>query len=345
MPLKLLGYLGASLVAVLFLAALAGAVTYHRFTTAPLNVGSTGMTYEVSSGMTLKRIAQDLEQQGVLSNASYLVWFSYLHDHRHSVRAGEYVLAPGTTPLQLLDQLTTGTVVQYALTLVEGWTFRQVLEAVARHEKLKHTLSGLNEAEIMSRLGFAGQHPEGRFYPDTYHFPGGMTDMAFLQRAYHAMARQLQREWANRSAGLPLNTPDEALILASIVEKETGLASERPQIAGVFVRRLLIGMPLQTDPTVIYGLGAAFDGNLRRHDLRFDTPYNTYLHGGLPPTPIAMPGVESIHAVLHPAPGDELYFVARGDGGHVFSATLEQHNRAVVKYQLGGVSPKTEASQ
>lgn len=341
----LLRSFGAALFAALIFALAWGAMEYHRFTTTPLNTGGGNMSYEVAPGMTLKKIAHDLQQRGVLSHASYLVWLSYLQNKGRNVRAGEYTLAPGTTPSQLLDQLASDKVIEYALTLVEGWTFRQLMDAIERHEKLSHTLSGLDEREIMVKLGFAGQHPEGRFYPDTYHFPKGTTDVAFLQRAYRAMDQRLQQEWQNRSAGLPLRTPDEALTLASIVEKETGLASERPLIAGVFVRRLRIGMPLQTDPTVIYGMGPSFDGNLRRRDLESDTPYNTYMHTGLPPTPIAMPGADAIHAVLHPAPGDALYFVARGDGGHVFSATLEQHNRAVVKYQLGGNHRATEAPQ
>ena len=341
----LLKSISLALLAILILAIAWGGMEYHRFTTTPLNTGSSNMSYEVAPGMTLKKIAHDLQQRGVLSQASYLVWLSYWQNKGRNVRAGEYTLAPGTTPSQLLDQLASDKVIEYALTLVEGWTFRQLMDAIERHEKLSHTLSGLDEREIMAKLGFAGQHPEGRFYPDTYHFPKGTTDVAFLQRAYRAMDQRLQQEWQKRSAGLPLRTPDEALTLASIVEKETGLASERPVIAGVFVRRLLIGMPLQTDPTVIYGLGPSFDGNLRRRDLASDTPYNTYMHTGLPPTPIAMPGADAIHAVLHPAPGDALYFVARGDGGHVFSATLEQHNRAVFKYQLGGTRRTTEAQQ
>ncbi|MDA1107028.1 MAG: endolytic transglycosylase MltG [Proteobacteria bacterium] len=336
---------GAALFAILLFSALWASVEYYRFTTTPLNTGGSDMSYEVAPGMTLKKIAHDLQQRGVLSHASYLVWLSYLQNKGRNVRAGEYTLAPGTTPSQLLDQLASDKVIEYALTLVEGWSFRQLMDAIERHEKLSHTLSALDDREIMVKLGFAGQHPEGRFYPDTYHFPKGTTDVAFLQRAYRAMDQRLQQEWQNRSTGLPLRTPDEALTLASIVEKETGLASERPLIAGVFVRRLRIGMPLQTDPTVIYGMGPSFDGNLRRRDLESDTPYNTYMHTGLPPTPIAMPGADAIHAVLHPAPGDALYFVARGDGGHVFSATLEQHNRAVVKHQLGGNYPATEAAQ
>lgn len=345
MPGRLLKLLSASLFVLLLAAAVAGGVTYRDFTSTPLNISEPGMTYEVATGKTLTMVAQDLQQRGMLSHAVYLVALSYLQGGKHSVRAGEYMLLPGTTPPQLLEQLALGKVMDHVLTLVEGWTFRQVLDAVARNEKLEHTLGGLPDAEIMARLGFAGQHPEGRFYPDTYHFPRGTSDADFLKRAYRAMQQHLLAAWETRSADLPFNTPEEALILASIVEKETGLASERPQIAGVFVRRMRLGMPLQTDPTVIYGMGDSFDGNLRRSDLRVDTPYNTYTRSGLPPTPIAMPGLEAIRAVLHPAEGDALFFVARGDGGHVFSATLAEHNRAVYEYQINGAARKKVAQE
>jgi len=235
-----------------------------------------------------------------------------------------------------LQQLADGAVIAYTITLVEGWTFRQVMDAVRGHPALDQTLAGLSDEQIMQRLGHPGEHPEGRFFPDTYHFPRGTSDQAVLQRAYSAMERLLDREWSRGAANLPLQSPYEALILASIVERETALASERPQIAGVFVRRLTNGMKLQTDPTVIYGMGEAFAGNLTKRDLQQDTPYNTYVRGGLTPTPICMPGRDAVQAVLHPADGDSLYFVARGDGSHEFSATLAAHNRAVRTYQLNG---------
>jgi UPF0755 protein len=217
---------------------------------------------------------------------------------------------------------------------VEGWTFRQLLSALRRHEAVRDTLDGLSDEAIMARLGYPGKHPEGRFLPETYQFPRGTSDLEFLRRAYDGMQRALAAAWQGRAEDLPLDSPHEALVLASIVEKETGLASERARIAGVFVRRLRRGMRLQTDPTVIYGLGEAFDGNLRRRDLAADTPYNTYTRAGLPPTPICLPGKAAIEAVMHPAHGTSLYFVARGDGSHQFSDTLEAHNRAVQKYQL-----------
>jgi UPF0755 protein len=251
------------------------------------------------------------------------------------LQAGQYRLDPGMTPQALLETLARGAVVQRTLTLVEGQTFRELLTLVHASDKLRHTLQDLDTDELMAALGHADEHPEGRFLPDTYHFPIGTTDRDFLQRAYRAMAELLAKEWVDREADLPLKSAYEALILASIVEKETGLAAERPLIAGVFISRLEQGMRLQTDPTVIYGMGEDFDGNIRSKDLRADTPYNTYTRYGLPPTPIAMPGADAIRAVLHPEKKGYLYFVARGNGAHYFSRTLEEHNRAVQKFQLG----------
>jgi UPF0755 protein len=251
------------------------------------------------------------------------------------IKAGEYEVPAGTTPPALLDLLISGKVIQRAVTLVEGWTFRQVLAALSEDTRLVKELGKAAPGDVMERLGRSGQHPEGRFFPDTYNFTKGTTDLDILRRAYERMEQVLAQEWEQRREDLPLATPEEAVILASIVEKETGLASERPAIAGVFIRRLELGMKLQTDPTVIYGLGDAFDGNLTRAHLRGDTPYNTYVHPGLPPTPIALPGRQAIHAVLHPEDGDSLYFVAKGDGSHHFSTNLAEHNRAVRQYQLG----------
>jgi UPF0755 protein len=256
----------------------------------------------------------------------------------HAIKAGEYYLPAGITPPQLLQQMVAGKVMEASLTLVEGWTFSQVMAVVSNSPYLRQTLASLEASAIMERLGYPGQHPEGRFFPDTYYFPAGTTDFAFLQRAYQLMRKHLAREWAHRAPGLPYQTQDEALILASIIERESALPQERPLIAGVFVRRLQKGMPLQTDPTVIYGLGEAFNGVLRRLDLQRDTPYNTYTRSGFPPSPISMPGLESLRAALHPADGEALYFVARGDGSHQFSATLEEHEAAVQTYQRGGAS-------
>jgi len=309
---------------------------YRSFVNAPLRLGDREMRYTIESGTTLKAVARDLQARGVLDKARYLVWLAHWQGTADHIKAGEYELRPGIKPLDLLDMIVAGRVIQYALTLVEGWTFRQVMDAVNSDENLVHTLKELSGEQVMKKLGWAGQHPEGRFYPDTYYFNKGTSDAAFLQRAYRAMEQRLEREWQDRIEGLPYQSPYEALILASIVEKETALPSERKTIAGVMVRRLLKGMRLQVDPTVIYGLGASFDGNIRRRDLNADTPYNTYRHAGLPPTPIAMPGGPAVRAALQPEPGDALYFVARGDGSHHFSATLEEHNQAVIKYQLNG---------
>ncbi len=248
-------------------------------------------------------------------------------------------------PVEVLDLLISGRVIQYPITLVEGWTFRQAVAAILANGRFGNDLAGQSDADLMTALGRPGEHPEGRFFPDTYSFPRRTTGVDVLRRALQRMDQVLAEEWAGRADGLPLRTPYEALTLASIIEKETGLVAERPEIGGVFVRRLEQGMRLQTDPTVIYGMGERFDGNIRRADLQEATPYNTYVIPGLPPTPIALPGRAAIHAALHPVPGDSLYFVARGDGGHVFSATLDQHNRAVREYQLRrprGQKPESE---
>jgi len=296
---------------------------YQDFRKTPLNIAEPGLVYQVASGISLKQLAYDLQRRGITGHPHYLVWLGRELDLAHRLQAGEYEITPGMTPENLLRKLAGGEVIQHAITLIEGQTFKQMLA------------DGVGTEELMTRLGHEGEHPEGRFLPDTYHFPQGTTDLAFLSRAYNAMERHLAEEWAAREEGLPINTPYEALILASIVEKETGVAGERPVIAGVFIRRLKKGMRLQTDPTVIYGLGERFDGNLRSSDLRRDTTYNTYTRDGLPPTPIAMPGVASIHAVLHPDKGDALFFVADGSGGHYFSRTLKEHELAVKKFQLG----------
>ncbi len=250
------------------------------------------------------------------------------------IKAGEYRLQNGFSALDTLQLITSGQTVLHELRLIEGWTFRQALDAVRAHPMLHQTLAEDDETALLAAVGLQAAHPEGRLFPDTYHFPRGTTDVAFLRRAADTLQRVLDEEWALRAEGLPYATPDEALIMASIIEKETGAAHERPEIAGVFVRRLRLGMRLQTDPTVIYGLGAAFDGNLRRRDLTTDTEYNTYTRGGLPPTPICLAGRASIRAALHPAPGTTLFFVSRGDGTHVFSDTLQEHNAAVRRYQL-----------
>ncbi len=249
------------------------------------------------------------------------------------IKAGSYQVEQGVTPLQLLDKLTRGDVTQGEVLLVEGRSFAQWRAALDDNPDLRHDTAGLSTDEILTLLGVSQHHPEGLFFPDTYLFTKQSSDLDLMRRAYGAMSRHLAEEWAARSAGLPLRSAYEALILASIVEKETGRAEDRPQIAAVFLNRLRRGMLLQTDPTVIYGMGSRFDGNLSKTDLLTDTPYNTYTRSGLPPTPIAMPGLPALRAALHPPASDRLYFVARGDGSSEFSRTLDEHNRAVARYQ------------
>lgn len=306
---------------------------FQAFRNNPLPIPEGGATLVVEPGANLKRIARQLQQQSLLEKPLYLVLLGRYQGLDARIRAGEFQLQPGINPEQLLKQLTSGQVMQHDLTLIEGEAFREMIQRIAGNDVLTHTLDDLSPESVMSALGYPGQHPEGRFLPETYHFPRGTTDVQFLRRAYRDLDTFLQQAWAQRDDGLPLQSPYEALILASIVEKETAVPVERPRIAGVFVRRLRKGMKLQTDPTVIYGMGEDFDGDIRFRDLRTDTAYNTYTRAGLPPTPIAMPGKDAIQAVLHPADGDELYFVARGDGSHYFSSTLKEHNRAVDRYQ------------
>ncbi len=303
---------------------------------APTNITApNSLTYTIKPGMNLKQVGQDLTQQGVLDHPYYIILEGRLQGSDSRLKAGEYLLKPGVTQRQLLEQFVAGKVVQHSLTLIEGWSFRQLMNEVSSNGTLVQTLANVDSKTVMTALAVPEVHLEGRFYPDTYHFPIGMTDIEFLHRAYVKMTRVLDEEWQQREAGLPYKTSDEALIMASIIEKETAIAEERAAIAGVFVRRLQKGMKLQTDPTVIYAMGDDYQGNIRRKDLKIDSPYNTYFYVGLPPTPIALPGIESIHAALHPDDGETLYFVAKGDGSHYFSKTLKEHNRAVARYQLG----------
>ncbi len=308
----------------------------RHFAETPLQVPETGATFLLEPGTSFNTMATDLERRGYISNALYLRLMARWNNVGGRIKAGEYRIAPGTRPEELLNLLVAGKVVSYSVTLIEGWTFREALAAIQQHEAVKAITSELSDEEIMKQLGREGEHPEGRFLADTYQFNRGTTDLAILKRAASALDRLLEEEWEARAPDLPYKAPYEALILASIVEKETGLASERPEIAGVFVRRLQKGMKLQTDPTVIYGMGERYDGNIRRRDLKEDTPYNTYVHTGLTPTPISLPGRDAVRAVLHPNGGKSLYFVAKADGSgsHHFSDTLEEHNRAVRKYQL-----------
>ena len=307
---------------------------YRHVIDSPLPLSAPGYRLLIPPGASLGQVTAALARDGVLPHPLYLRWLAVLSGRSHAIKAGEYLIEPGITPRQLLDKVVSGAVLEHSLTVVEGWTFAQLMEALRRQDAIQHTLDSVAPDQIMARLGHPGEHPEGRFLADTYHFPRGTTDLAFLQRAYQTMSGHLDEEWRAREQGLPYHSAYDALIIASIIEKETALPEERPEIAGVFVRRLARGMRLQTDPTVIYALGAAFDGNLTRKDLATNSLYNTYMHAGLPPTPIALPGLASIHAALHPAAGEALYFVSRGDGSHVFSATLAEHNRAVRRFQI-----------
>lgn len=289
---------------------------------------------DVPAGATPTGTFNRLEADGVLDDAFWLRLYWRFNLEGQPLHSGEYRMSPGLTAEGLIGLWQRGEVVQYSLTLVEGWNFRQVRTALAKHEKIVQTLAGLTDSEVMDKLGHPGVFPEGRFFPDTYRFVRGMTDVEFLKKAYNRLDDVLAQEWSKRAADAPYADPYQALIMASLVEKETGVPQERGQIAGVFVRRLKIGMLLQTDPTVIYGLGERYNGKLTRAHLKEANPYNTYMVAGLPPTPIAMVGREAIHAALNPVPGSSLYFVARGDGSHIFSDNLDAHNAAVREFQL-----------
>lgn len=305
----------------------------HSALEQPLNL-SDELMLEVPAGATPGGVLNRLQADGVLHDAFWLRLYWRFNLKGQPLHSGEYRLTPELSVRDMLGLWRRGEVVQYSLTLVEGWSFRQVRTALERQGKLELTLTDLSDAQLMARLGYPGVNPEGRFFPDTYRFVRGMSDLDLLKQAYVRLEQVLAEEWEGRADGLPYKTPYDALIMASIIEKETGVPEERGEIAGVFVRRLRIGMRLQTDPTVIYGLGERYNGKLTRAHLRELTAYNTYVIEGMPPTPIAMVGREAINAALHPAVGKSLYFVARGDGSHVFSDTLEAHNRAVREYQL-----------
>ena len=316
---------------VLVAAALGGAV--YWWLDAPMRLATPTIDLSIEPGTSPRALAQDVQDAGVDVNPLFLyAWFRFSGLAR-GIKAGSYELDVTITPRRLLSKLVRGEEALRAVTLVEGWNWRQVRQALARADQLKGDSTELDDAAIMARLGRPGMVPEGRFYPDTYTYSKGSSDLAVLQRALRAMDKKLEAAWQARDSNLPLKSPEEALILASIVEKETGRGSDRPLIASVFVNRLRSGMLLQTDPTVIYGMGERFDGNLRKRDLLTDTPWNTYTRPGLPPTPIAMPGRGALLAAVHPAESRSLYFVARGDGSSHFSATLDEHNRAVNQFQ------------
>lgn len=316
------------------IAAGAFAAHFNLFLNTAVSVEPPGMPFVVEPGSSFGKISNDLAEQGVIGNPDYFRWYARLKGKAGAVHAGEFQIESGITPVQLLDVLVSGDVRLYSFTIVEGWTFREVLDALHRSEDIEKTMVHEDWPALLETLDGDLTHPEGLFLPETYSFPKGTTDRQLLQQAYDLMQETLAKEWAGRAVGLPYQTPYEALTMASIIERETALASERPRISGVFVRRLQQGMRLQTDPTVIYGIGESFNGNLTRTDLRTDTPYNTYTRGGLPPTPIAMPGAAAINAALHPLDGTELFFVATGlgDGSHKFSTTKDEHDAAVQEY-------------
>ncbi|MBL4762228.1 MAG: endolytic transglycosylase MltG [Gammaproteobacteria bacterium] len=320
-----------SLGAILFITT---GIHFKLFLDTEINTRGKTVVFSIKPGSSIRRVALSLQKLSLIDQADYLVLLAKILNQDQRIRAGEYEITPGTTPIKLLNQFVSGKVIQHSLTLIEGWTFKQMMQSVQQSKYLVHTLGNKTPAQVMTAIGHEGVHWEGRFFPDTYSFPRDTSDADFLQRAYAVMTRRLDNEWANRSKGLPLKGPYETLILASIVERETAAVEERPLIANVFLSRLKKRMLLQTDPTVIYGMGDRFKGDIRYRDLREDTPYNTYVHRGLPPTPIAMPSGEAIHAVLHPEATSYLYFVAKGEGKHQFSRTLKEHNAAVRKYQL-----------
>lgn len=311
------------------LAAVAGLAWFAH---SPVGLRQSPLDFTIEPGSGMRQVARQLTDAGIDSWPGALVLLARVTRQANGIKAGSYEVEAGVTPLVLLTMLTRGDVSQAELALIEGWNFRQFRAALDRHPDLRHDSAGLSDTELLTRIGADASHPEGQFFPDTYLFSRRSSDLEVLRRAHRQQQKILQREWGKRAEGLPYPTPYEALIIASIVEKETGQAADRPMVASVFINRLRSGMLLQTDPTVIYGIGPAFDGNLRKRDLQTDTPYNTYTRPGLPPTPISMPGVAALRAVLNPPSTEYLYFVARGDGSSAFSRTLAEHNRAVARY-------------
>ncbi|MCZ6711686.1 MAG: endolytic transglycosylase MltG [Gammaproteobacteria bacterium] len=311
-----------------------GVVTYvAQWNRTPLEVSET-VTISLNRGESFISFAQRLESEGVVSKPRIWSWLARIRGLARRVKAGEYAVAPTDTPESLLQRLVAGEVLSYEIQLIEGWTTMQSVRAITAHDKLSHTLRGVDVETLLDVLGLPGGHAEGLFFPDTYRFVGGDSDADILRRAYAKMQDVLESEWTSRDLSVPYDTPYEALIAASLIEKETGREEDREHVSQVFASRLLERMKLQTDPSVIYGLGDQFQGNLQRHHLRQDSPYNTYIHRGLPPTPIALPGVKSIAAAMHPGSGNFLYFVSRGDGSSQFSTSLAEHRAAVRKYQL-----------
>jgi UPF0755 protein len=316
------------------LAVLAAAGYGAWYASTPVATGALPVEVEIPRGASLRTATEQLQKAGIGLRRIEFELLARALGRERDIKAGNYQIAEAPTPLELLDKLTRGDVSQAEIRLIEGWTFAQFRAALDANLDLRHDTTGLEDAQILARLEALETHPEGLFFPDTYLFARGSSDLAVLRRAYHAMQRHLQEEWEARHPNAPYQSPYEALIMASIIEKETGKASERDRIGGVLVNRLRIGMRLQVDPTVIYGLGAEFNGNLTKKHLLEDGPYNTYTRAGLPPTPIAMPGLASLRAAMRPGKTESLYYVSKGDGSSHFSRSLDEHNRAVSKYQL-----------
>ena len=324
-----------TLFALCFAAAIAVSGWFYFYANNPLPLPQKPFEFTVKQGASLRSLSRQLTDTGLLPEAQSFWLLGRTMDQATGIQAGTYRLTESITPLALLKKLNDGDVVTMGLTFVEGITFAEMRAQLESAKELQITLKGLSNNDVLKKIGATESHPEGLFFPDTYRFSAGTTDLELLKKSYRMMRQKLALAWEQRDTGLPYKVPYEALIMASIIEKETGKAEERPLIGSVFTNRLKIPMRLQTDPTVIYGMGQRFDGNIRRRDLTTDTPYNTYTRDGLPPTPIAMPGWGALLAAVRPAQSDKLYFVAKGDGSHFFSRSLDEHNRAVAKYQLG----------
>lgn len=333
--MRVLLVLAALIVAALALVGAGAGYGYH-WTQSPLRLGAERIEVEIKPGSSLRSVARQLTAGGIRVNEHLFGLMARLLRKNGTVKPGYYDIRNQMSPLQILDKMIRGDFVQTEVRFIEGSTFRQMRKVIEDHTDLRKETTGLSEPAILKLLGASEKSAEGLFFPDTYVFPKGTTDTTVLRQSYQAMRKHLSAAWESRTSGSPLQSPYQALVLASIIEKETGRKDDRPFIGAVFNNRLRIGMRLQADPTVIYGMGQRFDGNIRKRDLQEDTPYNTYTRNGLPPTPIAMPGLAALRAAVQPADSRALYFVARGDGSSEFSQTLEEHNRAVSKYQRGG---------
>ena len=321
-------------IAVIFIVTLVSiCLDYKRFLDTPLNI-NTSLIFTIDSGSSFKDLNKKLKSYHILDKPYYFEFYARYSGYAKKIQSGEYQLSPGLTPIKIINIFVSGDVIQHSITLLEGWTIKDIKNEISSNTVLIKNLTDYSSDSLLKKIKITESNVEGLFFPDTYYFTKGASDIELLQRAYRRGKAILEKEWESRDAGVPYKNDYDALIMASIIEKETALASERAMIAGVFVRRLKNNMKLQTDPTVIYAMGIKYDGNIRKKDLRIDSPYNTYRYNGLPPTPIALAGREAIHAALHPENDDTLYFVSKKDGSHYFSKTLYEHNKAVKKYQL-----------